>query len=122
MSIQDAPLEPGQTAAAVPNKVSAGDPNTAAGGLLTIDLAAIEANWRTLAGRTVDAAKHMPALIFPNPLNPDRYVVLNSGHSFSEYDWRSTNANLYPQIGDYALIAMKDGEVAHSGYFDDHWK
>jgi alanine racemase len=37
----------------VPNKVSAGDPNTAAGGLLTIDLAAIEANWRTLSGRTV---------------------------------------------------------------------
>jgi alanine racemase len=53
MSIQDAPLQPGQTAAAVPNKVSAGDPNTAAGGLLTIDLAAIEANWRTLSGRTV---------------------------------------------------------------------
>jgi alanine racemase len=53
MSIQDAPLQPGQTAAAVPNKVSAGDPNSAAGGLLTIDLAAIEANWRTLSGRTV---------------------------------------------------------------------
>jgi pimeloyl-ACP methyl ester carboxylesterase len=76
----------------------------------------------TLAGRTVDAATYIPALIFPNPLNPDRYVVLNSGHSFSEDDWRSTNANLYPHIGDYALIALKNGEVAHSGYFDDHWK
>src|SRR5215472_35419 len=53
MSIQDASLRPGQAAAAVPNKASASDPNPAAGGLLTIDLAAIEANWRTLSGRTV---------------------------------------------------------------------
>ena len=39
-----------------------------------------------------------------------------------EDDWRSTNANLYPHIGDYALIALKNNEVAHSGYFDDNWK
>jgi len=76
----------------------------------------------TLAGRTVDAPTHMPVLIFPNPLNPQRYVVLNSGHSFSEDDWRSTNANLYPHIGDYALIAIKNNDVVQSGYFDDHWK
>jgi alanine racemase len=50
MSVQDAPLEPGQAAPAAPNQAS--DP-AAAGGLLTIDLAAIEANWRTLSGRTV---------------------------------------------------------------------
>ncbi len=45
MSIQDASLEPGRTAAA-------SDPATI-GGHLTIDLAAIEANWRLLASRTV---------------------------------------------------------------------
>jgi alanine racemase len=45
MSIQDAPLEP---APAAPGQ----DP-AAAGGHLTIDLAAIEANWRSLAGRTL---------------------------------------------------------------------
>jgi len=76
----------------------------------------------TLAGRTVDAASHAPVLIFPNPLNPGRYVVINSGHTFSEDDWRSTNANLYPHLGDYALISIKDSSVVHSGFFDDHWQ
>jgi alanine racemase len=54
MSMQDAPLEPGRSAAAVPDKATgaASDP-AASGGLLTIDLAAIEANWRTLSSRTV---------------------------------------------------------------------
>jgi alanine racemase len=51
MSVQDAPLEPGQKA---PDKAPPAAPDpAAAGGLLTIDLAAIEANWRTLASRTV---------------------------------------------------------------------
>ena len=54
MSIHDAPLEPGQAAAAAPGKAMppASDPATA-GGHLTIDLTAIEANWRALSGRTV---------------------------------------------------------------------
>ena len=76
----------------------------------------------TLAGRTVDAATNAPVLIFPNPLNPNRYVVINSGHTFGEDDWRTTNANLYPHLGDYALIAIKDDGVVYSGFFDDHWK
>jgi hypothetical protein len=76
----------------------------------------------TLGGRTVDAATHLPVLIFPNPLNPHRYVVINSGHTFSEDDWRGTNANLYPHLGDYGLIALDNHEVVHSGFFDDHWK
>lgn len=76
----------------------------------------------TLGGRTVDASTHAPVLIFPNPLNPNRYVVINSGHTFSEDDWRGTNANLYPHIGDYGLIALDSHEIVHSGFFDEHWK
>jgi pimeloyl-ACP methyl ester carboxylesterase len=76
----------------------------------------------TLGGQTVDAATHAPVLIFPNPLNPNRYVVINSGHTFSEDDWRGTNANLYPHIGDYGLIALDNHEIVHSGFFDEHWK
>ena len=34
-----------------------------------------------------DAAHHVPVLIYPNPLNPKRYVVLNSGFTFREYDY-----------------------------------
>jgi alanine racemase len=51
MSIQEASLDPGKPASAVPAK--APSPELEAGGILTIDLAAIEANWRLLAGRTV---------------------------------------------------------------------
>jgi alanine racemase len=52
MSIQEASLEPGRAAAAAAPVAAAPDPATI-GGHLTIDLAAIEANWRTLASRTV---------------------------------------------------------------------
>jgi pimeloyl-ACP methyl ester carboxylesterase len=75
-----------------------------------------------LAGRTVDASAYAPVLVYPNPLNPNRYVVINSGHSFSESDWSGTNANLYPHIGDYALMGIADGSVAQSGFFDERWK
>src|SRR5246127_5706272 len=51
MSIQEASLDPGKPAPAVPPK--APSPELEAGGILPIDLAAIEANWRLLAGRTV---------------------------------------------------------------------
>jgi alanine racemase len=52
MSIQDAPLEHGK-AAATDKAAPAGHDPAIAGGLLTIDLAAIEANWRLLSSRTV---------------------------------------------------------------------
>jgi hypothetical protein len=76
----------------------------------------------TLAGRTVDASTHAPILIYPNPLNPKRYVVINGAHTFSDADWRGTNANLYPHIGDYALVAVQDQSPVHSGFFDERWK
>src|SRR6516162_4956151 len=54
MAIQDVPLESRPAASAAPDTLSSpGDPIAAVGGLLTIDLAAIEANWRALASRTL---------------------------------------------------------------------
>ncbi len=54
MSIQEASLDPAKSAPAAPDKaaLTASDP-AEAGGVLTIDLAAIEANWRALSSRTV---------------------------------------------------------------------
>ncbi len=66
------------------------------------------------------AADHIPALIYPNPLNPKRYVVINSGHTFGEADFRGTNAWLYPRLGDYSVLTP-NGEVALSGFFDEQW-
>ena len=76
----------------------------------------------TVGTQTFGAADHVPVLIYPNPLNPKRYVVINSGHTFSDSDWRGTNANLYPHIRDYALMTLDGNTIAHSGFFNESWK
>ncbi len=76
-----------------------------------------------------DASKHVPVLIYPSPLHVDRYVVLNSGHTFGAKDFIDTNAMLYPRLGDFALLKLaptdKDAlatEVMGAGLFDDFWR
>ena len=59
-------------------------------------------------------------LIAPNPLNPDRYAVVNSGHTFHEAEFRGTNALLFPRLGDWAIVG-DDGKVREAGYFDENW-
>lgn len=76
-----------------------------------------------------DASKHVPALIYPSPLNVEHYVVINSGHTFHEKEFLGTNALLYPRLGDYALLKLtptdKDAlavEVTGAGLFDEFWR
>jgi hypothetical protein len=83
----------------------------------------------SLAGVSGSAADHLPVLIQPNPLNPAKYVVLNSGHTFHADAFRGTNALLYPRLGDYALLKFvptaKDPlatEVIAAGLFDEFWQ
>jgi predicted esterase len=83
----------------------------------------------SLAGHAGSAAADVPALIYPSPLNPGRYVVLNSGHTFHARDFEGTNALLYPRLGDYALLKPaptdKDpgnAEVVAAGLFDESWQ
>lgn len=71
-------------------------------------------------GRSYDTAGHILVLIYPNPLNPSRYVVLNSGHTFGEAEFRGTNALLFPRLGDYAVLDSH-GRVVAAGLFDDRW-
>jgi dienelactone hydrolase len=74
-----------------------------------------------VGARKFAAADHIPVLIYPNPLNPKRYVVINSGHTFGDADFRGTNAWLYPRLGDYAVLT-ETGDVALSGFFDEQWR
>jgi Prolyl oligopeptidase family len=74
------------------------------------------------------AASHVPLLIYPNPLNPKKYVVLNSGFTFREYDYLN-NARQIPKLPDYAIIDAKSpmtsraaGTVVIAGFFDEQWK
>ena len=63
------------------------------------------------------------------PVRQDRYVVLNSGHTFHEADFKGTNALLYPRLGDFAVVkptpTAKDPaafEVITAGLFDEDWQ
>lgn len=80
-------------------------------------------------GKSYDPATYVPVMIYPNPLNPERYVVLNSGHTFGEKDLQGTNALLYPHLGDWAVIKPKPTakepwayEVVDAGLFDEFWQ
>ena len=68
------------------------------------------------------AAGSVPVLIYPNPLNPARYIVINSGHTFREADLKGTNALLYPRLGDYAIVSASDGSAQSAGLFDEQWR
>jgi predicted esterase len=78
--------------------------------------------------KTYESSLHLPVMIYPSPLNPSRYVVLNSGHTFHADSLAKTNALLFPRLGDYAIIKpapMPDDplafETADVGLFDDYW-
>ena len=82
----------------------------------------------TLRGQTYAAAHHAPILIFPNPLNPSRYVVLNSGIDFREHAYGSNSLQL-PKLPDYAIIDLREapgprwpGKITTAGFFDESWK
>ncbi len=71
--------------------------------------------------KSFPAADHLLVLICPNPESPNRYVVLNSGHTFGEKEFQGTNALLFPRLGDFAVLD-KAGAVVHAGLFDENWR
>jgi dienelactone hydrolase len=77
---------------------------------------------------TYPAGTHVPVLIYPNPLNPNKYVVLNTGFTFREYDYLN-NARQVPKLPDWAVIdattpmtSRGPGKVVSAGFFDEEWK
>ena len=78
--------------------------------------------------KTYEAGTHVPVLIYPNPLNPAKYVVLNSGFTFREYDYLN-NARQVSKLPDYAVIdittppnARYPGKVVRAGFFGEKWE
>ena len=69
----------------------------------------------------------MPLLIYPNPLNPERYVVLNSSFTYREYDYLN-NARQVPKLPDWAIYdaaspatSQRPGKLIDAGFFDERW-
>ena len=78
--------------------------------------------------KTYEPGTHVPVLIYPNPLNPKKYVVLNSGFTFREYDYLN-NARQVPKLPDYAVIDVTTppnsrypGKVVRAGFFGEKWE
>ena len=79
--------------------------------------------------KTYDAMKHVPAFIFPNPLNPSRYVVINSGFTFPKYAGAS-NSQQTPKLPDWAILDMSvplaervGGKgVVDANFFGEKWE
>ncbi len=72
--------------------------------------------------------KHAPILIYPNPLNPKRYVVINSGFTFREYAYLN-NARQIPMLPDWAIVNVTEGvnkqqpgKIDADGFFDEQWQ
>ena len=81
-----------------------------------------------VAGATYDPSRCAPVLIYPNPLNPRRYVVINSGVTFRE-EALLNNANQIPKLPDWAVVdidsppdAVRPGKLLNAGFFGESWE
>ncbi len=74
--------------------------------------------------QTYAAAEHLPALIYPNPLQPKRYIVINSGLTLDEREYHGDYS--MPKLGDLAILKVLSGsespEIAFATLFDEHWR
>jgi predicted esterase len=80
-----------------------------------------------LGSQQFDSTHHLPLAISPNPLNPLRYLVQNSGPTHREAHDR-TNSLQNPKLGDWAIVdvrfapdAERPGRVVAAGIFDEFW-
>jgi pimeloyl-ACP methyl ester carboxylesterase len=77
----------------------------------------------TMGGKTYPATESFPAMIYPNPLNPKRYVLLNTAMTFEERGYRGDYG--MPMLGDYAIFKANGTDtpdVLTAGLFDEHWR
>ena len=82
----------------------------------------------TVGKKNYEASHHAPVCIYPNPLNPSRYIVLNSGFTFREYDYLN-NARQVPKLPDWAIVDVDTppssrwpGKIVDAGFFGEHWE
>jgi hypothetical protein len=87
-----------------------------------------DAKTLTFRGHAYSATQHAPILVFPNPLNPQHYVVLNSGIDFRA-DGYGNNALQTPKLPDWAIVDLRTppgprwpGKIVDAGFFDEAWK
>ena len=68
-------------------------------------------------------AQTLPAFIYPSPLHPSRYIVINSGLTIAEREYQSDYS--MPTLGDWAVLKVGDTdtpEAMKAGLFDEFWR
>ena len=82
----------------------------------------------TLGKQTFPAATNAPVMIYPNPLNPKKYIVVNSGFTFRE-SANGSNSWQVAELPDYAIVDLTTppdnrwpGKIATAGFFNESWQ
>jgi hypothetical protein len=112
------------------NLILFGDPGSNA--YLAKILDKLEIKWTKdsieIEGKTYDPKTHGLSMIYPNPLNHRKYIVINSGHTFHEKDFLASNAWLFPRLGDIAVQKFAknsaggyDEEIVWADIFNSGW-
>lgn len=78
--------------------------------------------------RVFSSPEHAVVMIYPNPLSPDRYVVLNSSFTFREFAYLN-NARQVAKLPDWAIVDLKTapdslwpGKIVDADFFDESWQ
>jgi hypothetical protein len=82
----------------------------------------------SIDGVTLPTATHTLLMTYPNPLAPQRRIVVNSGLTFRESHDR-TNSLQNPKLPDWTVLdvtqppnAETAGKVVAADFFDTHWQ
>jgi dienelactone hydrolase len=80
-----------------------------------------------VGGHRYPAATMAPVMIYPNPLNLKKYVVINSGFTFRESS-NGSNSWQVAELPDYAVVDVTvppdgrwPGKIALAGFFGERW-
>ncbi|MDE3196765.1 MAG: hypothetical protein KGN84_10505, partial [Acidobacteriota bacterium] len=81
-----------------------------------------------VGSRKFSSATNAPVLIYPNPLNPKRYIVIDSGFTFRESS-NGSNSWQVAELPDYAVVDLTSppdarwpGKIAAAGFFGEKWE
>ncbi len=82
----------------------------------------------TVGKKRYPAEQHGVVLVYPNPQNPKRYVVLNSSFTFREYDYLN-NARQVSRLPDWGIVDLRTppgtqypGKIVDADFFDEAWR
>lgn len=74
-----------------------------------------------VGAKSYPADTHVPVLIYPNPLNPKRYIVINSGFTFQDQA-PASNSRHVPLLPDWAITDVASKKVVAADFFGEKWE